>query len=325
MTTTDAPPDWSTLAAELACPLCGYNLRGLAEPRCPECGFAFTWAELLDGKRDRHPWLFEHAPPGRRLRAFWTTYWRTCRPRRFWREVLPTHPVRAGALISYWIVTVLLMGGVIVGPLVVLAGRTGLIDYRSRAYYTSVSRQPGTFGHTHGGSFAFKPTAAQLDGWYPPVPSLAFARQVADAYLRQTGGAMVAIIVVAAAWPWVTAATLMLFRASMRQAKVNGGHLLRASIYSCDLGMLLTAITVAVYWLHDVRTIGQLRGHDVVELAAILAFVTAAGCAVVTTYRLTFACSRYLRFHLPLATVVATQVIALLVLLVVAVRVDMGW
>ncbi len=31
----------------IACPLCGYNLTGLHEARCPECGARFTLEELL--------------------------------------------------------------------------------------------------------------------------------------------------------------------------------------------------------------------------------------------------------------------------------------
>ena len=31
----------------VACPLCGYNLTGLAEARCPECGGRFTLDQLL--------------------------------------------------------------------------------------------------------------------------------------------------------------------------------------------------------------------------------------------------------------------------------------
>ncbi|MBN1341731.1 MAG: hypothetical protein JXQ73_03575 [Phycisphaerae bacterium] len=29
------------------CPGCGYSLRGLSRPRCPECGRAFTFKEVL--------------------------------------------------------------------------------------------------------------------------------------------------------------------------------------------------------------------------------------------------------------------------------------
>jgi len=33
--------------ADIPCPKCGYNLRGLMEARCPECGTRFTLDELL--------------------------------------------------------------------------------------------------------------------------------------------------------------------------------------------------------------------------------------------------------------------------------------
>ena len=62
-------PDWQTLADEIHCPMCGYNLRGLAQPRCPECGHEFLWRDLLDPTRRRHPYLFEHHPD-HNLRSF---------------------------------------------------------------------------------------------------------------------------------------------------------------------------------------------------------------------------------------------------------------
>lgn len=39
------------------CPVCGYNLSGLREARCPECGGSFTLDELAAGQpqRDEHP------------------------------------------------------------------------------------------------------------------------------------------------------------------------------------------------------------------------------------------------------------------------------
>jgi hypothetical protein len=39
------------------CPFCGYNLSGLREPRCPECGASFTLDELAASQppRDEHP------------------------------------------------------------------------------------------------------------------------------------------------------------------------------------------------------------------------------------------------------------------------------
>jgi hypothetical protein len=37
----------------LVCPTCGYNLTGLREPRCPECGAQYTLDQLLTAQPDR--------------------------------------------------------------------------------------------------------------------------------------------------------------------------------------------------------------------------------------------------------------------------------
>lgn len=42
-------PDSGTAVRDVHCPRCGYNLRGLTVPRCPECGLAFEFAELESG------------------------------------------------------------------------------------------------------------------------------------------------------------------------------------------------------------------------------------------------------------------------------------
>jgi hypothetical protein len=65
-------PDWSAIGETIRCPLCGYDLRGLPQPRCPECGRTFEWADLLDPASRRHPYLFEQhhraaRDPGRAL------------------------------------------------------------------------------------------------------------------------------------------------------------------------------------------------------------------------------------------------------------------
>ncbi|HEX4795336.1 MAG TPA: hypothetical protein VH370_16185 [Humisphaera sp.] len=94
-------PDWNAIGAEILCPLCGYNLRGLVEPRCPECGYQFVWTELLAAQTLDHPYLFEH---GRRRR--WQTFWKTLReglfPGTFWQELKPAQPVRVRWLWIYF-------------------------------------------------------------------------------------------------------------------------------------------------------------------------------------------------------------------------------
>jgi uncharacterized paraquat-inducible protein A len=42
-------------ADALVCPTCGYNLTGLREPRCPECGTQFTLNELYAAQPARAP------------------------------------------------------------------------------------------------------------------------------------------------------------------------------------------------------------------------------------------------------------------------------
>ena len=40
-------------AGTVVCPTCGYNLTGLTEARCPECGSKFTLNELMAGQPSR--------------------------------------------------------------------------------------------------------------------------------------------------------------------------------------------------------------------------------------------------------------------------------
>lgn len=50
---SDTPaPDEGGLNEDVPCPQCGYNLRGLTIPRCPECGFVFTWADVPQWRQD---------------------------------------------------------------------------------------------------------------------------------------------------------------------------------------------------------------------------------------------------------------------------------
>lgn len=61
--TTEIAP---AVEAELACPKCGYNLRGLREYRCPECGESFDPAALSETTL---PWA--HRRRLGRIRAYW--------------------------------------------------------------------------------------------------------------------------------------------------------------------------------------------------------------------------------------------------------------
>ena len=70
-------------AAEIFCPACGYNLRGIASERCPECGLALDRAQL---NRSQLPWTYRHEIG--RVRAYLKTVLLVlARPRRVGEEV----------------------------------------------------------------------------------------------------------------------------------------------------------------------------------------------------------------------------------------------
>jgi len=88
-----AAPDWSQIDAEICCPRCGYNLRMLERPRCPECGLSYDWADILEEARWQSDFLFEHQWRKRPLRSYLATILLSLRPTRFWTRVsLHTRP-----------------------------------------------------------------------------------------------------------------------------------------------------------------------------------------------------------------------------------------
>ena len=303
-------------AAGLTCPLCDYDLRGLTEPRCPECGFAFTWAELADDQRNAHRYLFEHARQ-HRLRAFWRTYWRTCRPRRFWREVTPANGVNVSRLVVYWLLANSLL---LAGTAVVAAtdwGRLAAQIASERTLWIADPAQPGMFSHrTYPG---FQLSAATLDQRLPRPGSPAFFRrlgQMSWGDLQPQPFQTAAVVLV---WPWLSLVSLLLFQASMRRAKVNVRHVLRAVVYGCDFWLLMVAVAVTIMLLNANWTDLRLWFNDAPIHGTVPICLVVLGCATAATHRLGVAYARYLRFDRPLLTVAASQVIAVLVVSVVLV------
>lgn len=80
-------PVWERINFDIHCSRCGYNLRMLTTPRCPECGLQFDWRTVFDETRWRSDFLFEHHCSRRFLGSYLKTVWRSLRPRSFWRQV----------------------------------------------------------------------------------------------------------------------------------------------------------------------------------------------------------------------------------------------
>ena len=253
----DPPPDWGSITRDIVCPLCDYNLRGLSEPRCPECGYRFNWPHLLHPERWQHPFLFEHQPR-RNIWSFFRTLGTSFFPRNFWSVLNASHPTRPGRLFLYWMGASALVAMAVLLLVVELFLRTDSPWARERLWLDLISR-----------------------------------------------------VAICLAWPLLTFATLMIFRASMRRAKVRPVHVARCVVYGCNaavwVGLLLSALSLLL----------ELDG--LTPFITLMAFFCVA-IGAVNIYHLGCAYRQYLRFDRPWATIAATQIIVGLIFCVLAVN-----
>ena len=288
VTTTNDPPaaepsHGDAAARDVACPLCAYDLRGLAEPRCPECGFRFEWADLLDPAKRKHPYLFEHHPE-RNVRSFLATLWGGLRPRKFWTSLYPSQRSDARRLMLYAVVVASF-------PVLLPAATFGRNVLWLNGYAESL----------------------MLDYVAPYIPAGYSKLRIAwntpprpDEFLE--------LLAFYALWAGVTFLSLLVFRISMRRARINPVHVARCVVYSFDAVFWVAALGVAAA---AVSTLAGLMHFPGVEPLWVLGPIGATPwvLAAVVPYRLYTAYRHYLRFDRPFLTVLASQVITLLVVL----------
>jgi hypothetical protein len=314
--TTQAQP----IAADdaLACPLCDYDLRGLVDPRCPECGYAFDWNDLRDPARRKHKYLFEHHPE-RNVSSFLRTAIGGLRPRKFWSGLLPSQPSRPRRLIVYALVIVL-SGLVPPAAMTAFAAARAWSDMsrnRARMAMTlSVQRTRPWFG-VRGAAGA--PTTQEVLDAVAPEPTLARVRQaLEDRRFARTLHANGVLLL----WPVLTLAALMIFVISMRRARLRRVHFVRCVVYSADAllwGNLLLTLAIVGYLLRPLL-LGPTPGPPPQHLYSTAASLVGIAVLIAFIYRLIVAVRTYLRFDHPTSTVLATQaivVLAMLILLVV--------
>lgn len=305
---TEPLPDWSTIDREILCPLCDYNLRGLVEPRCPECGYRTTWTEVLDRSNWEHEWLFEHR---RGMNAFFRTLFTSLRPRRFWRSVLPTNTPKPRRLIWYWAmisgIFALIVGAIYLVP--ITAEYQDAYELRQQIYQ-SYQRPPAATTPWRMSRFKTAQEAVEFRAPYPtPWEAFASVRRQGDV----TAKVAAELLFVGFIWPWLTALTLMLFRETLQRARIRPVHILRCAVYSSDvLPVVLTGLLIIlsssethVAWF----SFGYQLNLSWIGLTAVLA------AGAVLTHRLGVAYVRYLRFPHAAWTVIAAQAIVLLVFL----------
>jgi hypothetical protein len=305
----DPAPDWQRQKEEIHCPMCEYNLRGLTEPRCPECGYRFAWKDLLDARMRPHPYLFEHHPEAN-LWSFWKTAKGGLRPAKFWTTLHPAMPSRPRRLILYWVLTVLLSSLLLVGFFLFTWAETNAEFQWER---TRLLRQwPGS--QTTNPSY--QQWLAQRAPAPPSAPEVLEKAAANDLFLYVA--ALTAVVVL---WPWFTFFVLMIFRISMRRARVRSIHVLRCVLYCFDVTLWVGPIELVVLgaqalflkvpqwiWWKDVWVL-------LYQAHALAALVLAIGA-----WRLAVAYRRYLKFDFSTATVAASQAILVLAFFAIAIN-----
>lgn len=284
---THERPDWSHLFEEICCPLCEYNLRGLSEPQCPECGYRFQWPDVLDPTRRSHPYLFEFHPK-KNFTSFWKTAFHGLRPLEFWNTLRAGQRCVKGRLALYCMVVTLAV-------LFAFAGQVALLILR---YNLNIRWWAG-----NGGYALPAPYSIQLPSWI--------------------WGEWGPLAVIVLAWPWLTYLCLSIFQASMRRAKVKQVHVLRCVVYSSDVFFWVALIAFIYSACQAVGTAFEPSGYGRMAFYASPTVSTLPHWAwtiagLIFVYRLIIAYWRYLRFRHAIATVFTTQIIVFLTVLVIA-------
>jgi hypothetical protein len=100
----------------ILCPRCDYDLSSLTQAwqescplqgRCSECGLDVRWNELFRPDLVAPSWSFEHAQV-RRARAWRVTAHNALRPRRLWKHIRLSAPIKPGRLLLFAVLLVLL-------------------------------------------------------------------------------------------------------------------------------------------------------------------------------------------------------------------------
>jgi hypothetical protein len=317
---------------DIHCPLCDYNLRGLSEARCPECGGQFNWEELRDPTKRRHPYLFEHHPE-RNLWSFWNTAIGGLVPRAFWATLHPTQPSNPRRLVLYWMLFAFIASLCV---MVDYANDCLLLNLQTPAMRTQMQAQFNgrSFDPLYRDSIISTYGSVQkyIDAVEPLPPSIGFFRNAAGfrTHLYFFGGwgrsvsfpHNIPFLMLAWLWPLTAALTLMMLRATMRHAQVRASHLFRVTIYSADVMLWLGLFELVISSIQLARGWGatspMMPGMPLPGGLEVLSFLGGLGswiAVLIMMYRLTIAIRKYLRFRHAAATAFAVQIIFVLVVL----------
>lgn len=318
-TPTDSPnassaPDWAAEEREILCPLCDYNLRGLTECRCPECGHQFTWSEVLE-RGQRHPYLYEHHR-GNRIITWIRTFFASQFPWRFWRELRPTHEVRAGRLFTYALVTAVLTVLMAIPGLAISVADTMQANRTQRTRFLKIWSHPTAATQPDGFVRRYGSPQAAVNAAFPELSVIDAIQYVLDRRMIRYDwrrGFLFDSISRMLCWPILTILSVLIFRVSFRQAGIRFGHVLRTVVYSADVIVIAAALLALGEYFGSQR--GSMWTQWYFSAMGVFAIPYFwIGLLAVLFVRLLLASTLYLRVPGGVAMVVASQIIVWLAL-----------
>ena len=306
--------DWARVTQEIHCSRCGYNLRGIEWPRCPECGWAFEWEEIFFAERRPHPYLYEHHIGQDKFRRFRKTLLGALRPIKFWRTMRITHLHRRGPLIGFalraWLIVTL--------NALLLSGLYAAVQHRQLS--SAAFRGPG----------ASMPSGTQLvmgfvEGIMDVVIEAIVALVESTGDIEESPFFIVVLAWLACAMVPVTVLGYWLFGITLRKHKVLTPHLWRLAIYPAAanlvvLSSLLLVVAAVVVMGLGVAAIGTMpiswTAAEVIEGGLGLAGALLGG-ALVLHWTISLLAGGYVYLKVPRwwVVVLASQIVAGLVAL----------
>lgn len=207
------------------CPRCGYDLRGRIESwttscpiqgRCPECGLAFRWVEILNPSFTTPTWWIE----SRRIQSALVqqmirTWLFTWNPPIFWNRIRLAHPIQWTRLAAYFL-------GSFTAIVIVLVSAARIFTTASLADFLTAVRWRFWWTHTSPWDLA------------SPIRLLRLSSQIWLCLAVFIGTSLAPI-------------GYLTVPVSLRRAKVRFSHLVRISVYGlpfialpCALALLAT-------------------------------------------------------------------------------------
>lgn len=272
---------------------------------------------MLDPSLRLHPYLFEHHA-GNDFLFFAKTFVGQLKPRRFWKLLHPNQPSVPARLVRYW--NIVAVGFLSTVALVLAAVVPESINL-SRGYRVSLLAslaQPSYKEWKESLVFQYGSIEGFMDEQYP-ITVVGTIRTM----LFNPSEPVWVVLLILFAWPWLTILALMIFKKSMRKARLKSGHLVRIVVYNSDAIFWLCAYCIAATTAHLVLSKLFFASLDErVVTGLLVAFVASS---LLWLYRLAVAFTLYLRIDRPILTALTSQLLVAFFAFDIVMFVLFGW